>query len=43
MLRFARLVRTETSTSVDHLMGNRPESRFDFIQANAQFVTEIDI
>lgn len=35
--------RTDTSSSVDHLMGNRPEARFDFIQANAEFVTEIDI
>ncbi len=35
--------RTETTGSVDKLMGNKPESRFEFIQANAEFVTEIDI
>lgn len=35
--------RDETSSSVEQLMGNRPEARFDFIQANAQFVTELDI
>lgn len=35
--------RDDTSQTVGHLMGNRPEARFDFIQANAQFVTEIDI
>lgn len=35
--------RVATTSSVDQLMGNRPEARFDFIQANAQFVTELDI
>jgi topoisomerase-4 subunit B len=35
--------RDETRTSVDRLMGNRPEMRFEFIQANAQFVTDLDI
>ncbi|WP_417309533.1 DNA topoisomerase IV subunit B [Devosia sp.] len=33
----------ETRSAVDRLMGNRPESRFDFIQANAEFVTDLDI
>ncbi len=39
------LGRTSTSTrlSVDRLMGNRPEARFEFIQANAAFVTDLDI
>lgn len=35
--------RAQTSSSVEQLMGNRPEARFDFIQANAEFVTELDI
>jgi topoisomerase-4 subunit B len=35
--------REGTSLSVDQLMGTRPEARFDFIQANAEFVTELDI
>lgn len=35
--------RSDTASSVDQLMGNRPEARFDFIQANAAFVTELDI
>jgi topoisomerase-4 subunit B len=35
--------RSATSTSVDRLMGTKPEARFDFIQENAAFVTEIDI
>ena len=29
--------------SVDRLMGSRPEMRFEFIQQNAQFVTDLDI
>ncbi|MBN9361675.1 MULTISPECIES: DNA topoisomerase IV subunit B [unclassified Devosia] len=33
----------ETRLSVDRLMGNRPEARFDFIQENAAFVTDLDI
>jgi len=33
----------ETKSSVDRLMGNRPEARFDFIQENAAFVTDLDI
>ncbi len=35
--------REGTRLSVDQLMGNRPESRFDFIQANAEFVIDLDI
>jgi topoisomerase-4 subunit B len=32
-----------TKLSVDRLMGSRPEARFDFIQENAAFVTDLDI
>ena len=35
--------RDGTRLSVDRLMGNRPESRFDFIQENAAFVTTLDV
>ncbi|MFD1941731.1 DNA topoisomerase IV subunit B [Paradevosia shaoguanensis] len=35
--------RLDTRSSVDRLMGNKPESRFDFIQANAEFVTDLDV
>ncbi|HTJ58831.1 MAG TPA: DNA topoisomerase IV subunit B [Devosiaceae bacterium] len=35
--------REETKSSVDRLMGNRPEARFAFIQENAAFVTDLDI
>ncbi|MBI4922525.1 MAG: DNA topoisomerase IV subunit B [Devosia nanyangense] len=35
--------RDDTKDSVDRLMGNKPEMRFEFIQANAQFVTDLDI
>lgn len=35
--------RDGTRLCVDRLMGNRPEARFDFIQENAAFVTELDI
>ena len=35
--------RDDTRASVDRLMGNRPEARFDFIQENAAFVTDLDI
>ena len=35
--------RDETKSSVERLMGNRPEARFDFIQENAPFVTDLDI
>jgi len=33
----------ETKSSVDRLMGTRPEARFEFIQENAAFVTDLDI
>jgi topoisomerase-4 subunit B len=32
-----------TKDAVERLMGNRPESRFDFIQEHAAFVTDLDI
>ncbi|WDQ98683.1 DNA topoisomerase IV subunit B [Devosia sp. J2-20] len=32
-----------TRVSVDRLMGTKPEARFDFIQENAAFVTDLDI
>jgi topoisomerase IV subunit B len=32
-----------TRISVDRLMGTKPEARFDFIQENAAFVTDLDI
>ncbi|GHA10381.1 DNA topoisomerase 4 subunit B [Devosia pacifica] len=35
--------RDETKITVDRLMGNKPESRFAFIQENAAFVTDLDI
>jgi len=35
--------RDETRTSVDRLMGTKPEARFEFIQENAAFVTDLDI
>ncbi|MGN6486568.1 MAG: DNA topoisomerase IV subunit B [Devosia sp.] len=35
--------RDETKSAVDRLMGNRPEARFEFIQENAAFVTDLDI
>jgi topoisomerase-4 subunit B len=35
--------RDETRTTVDRLMGTRPEARFAFIQENAEFVTDLDI
>jgi topoisomerase-4 subunit B len=35
--------RDDTKSSVDRLMGNRPEARFDFIQENAAFVTDLDV
>ena len=35
--------REETKSSVDRLMGTRPEARFDFIQENAQFATDLDV
>ncbi len=35
--------REDTKGSVDRLMGNKPEARFEFIQENAAFVTDLDI
>ena len=35
--------RDDTKSSVDRLMGNKPEARFTFIQENAAFVTDLDI
>jgi topoisomerase-4 subunit B len=35
--------REETKSAVDRLMGTKPEARFDFIQENAAFVTDLDI
>ncbi|QQR40783.1 DNA topoisomerase IV subunit B [Devosia rhizoryzae] len=35
--------RDATRTTVDRLMGSKPEARFDFIQENAAFVTDLDI
>ena len=35
--------RLETVSSIDRLMGNRPEARFEFIQENAAFVEDLDI
>ena len=32
-----------TRRSVDRLMGTKPEARFDFIQENAAFVTDLDV
>jgi topoisomerase-4 subunit B len=35
--------RDETSDSVERLMGNKPESRFTFIQERAAFAKELDV
>ncbi len=35
--------RDDTKSAVDRLMGNKPEARFDFIQENAEFVTDLDV
>jgi topoisomerase IV subunit B len=35
--------RAQVRELVDHLMGRNPEHRFNFIQANAKFVEELDI
>jgi topoisomerase IV subunit B len=34
---------SEVKTLVESLMGKKPEKRFEFIQANAEFVKEVDI
>jgi topoisomerase-4 subunit B len=33
----------ETADLVESLMGRKPELRFEYIQANAQFVRELDV
>ena len=33
----------ETKDSIDRLMGNKPELRFQFIQENAEFASDLDI
>ncbi len=33
----------DTETLIERLMGKRPELRFQFIQENAKFVTEVDV
>lgn len=35
--------RDATRTTVDRLMGTKPEARFEFIQENAAFATDLDI
>jgi topoisomerase-4 subunit B len=35
--------RDDTRSTVDQLMGTKPEARFAFIQANAEFATDLDI
>ena len=35
--------RDDTKTSVDRLMGSKPEARFEILQENAAFVTDLDI
>jgi len=35
--------RSDTKSTVDRLMGNKPEARFEFIQENAAFVRDLDI
>ena len=35
--------RIDTKDSVERLMGSRPEARFEFIQENAAFVTDLDV
>ncbi|HEY1708116.1 MAG TPA: DNA topoisomerase IV subunit B [Rhizomicrobium sp.] len=35
--------RDETASLVERLMGKKPELRFQFIQENAQFVTDVDV
>ncbi len=35
--------REETADTVQQLMGNKPEARFHFIQANAEFAEQLDI
>ncbi|WP_127143470.1 DNA topoisomerase IV subunit B [Pelagibacterium montanilacus] len=35
--------RGDTTSTVDRLMGNKPEARFAFIQEHAEFVTDVDV
>jgi topoisomerase-4 subunit B len=35
--------RDVTRNTVDRLMGTKPEARFEFIQENAAFVTDLDV
>ncbi|WP_373235704.1 DNA topoisomerase IV subunit B [Cohaesibacter celericrescens] len=37
------MVLGETKDAVTRLMGNKPEARFEFIQENAEFATDLDI
>ncbi len=37
------MVPGETKDAVTRLMGNKPEARFEFIQENAEFATDLDI
>ena len=39
----ADAARAATENKVESLMGRKPELRFQFIQENASFVTELDI
>jgi topoisomerase-4 subunit B len=43
LLRVAVAEAKETSAAVDALMGNKPESRFRFIQERAEFAHDLDI
>ena len=35
--------RADTAQTVDRLMGNKPEARFEFISEHAAFVTDVDV
>ena len=37
------MVPGQTKDVVTRLMGNKPEARFEFIQENAEFATDLDI
>jgi topoisomerase-4 subunit B len=39
----AKDARQETETMVERLMGKKPELRFQFIQENAAFATDVDV
>jgi topoisomerase-4 subunit B len=36
-------LKAATSKTVERLMGNKPEARFQFISENAEFAKELDI